>query len=104
MKTQRNEGHSKSFLFKKRYLGQYASGSAGGFKSISKAINQKRQVAYSTPDFFNLQAPNKHFVTESEDNAIKMKPWGNNMKHTLRLYIFLVFKSNCFLYVKGTTG
>lgn len=97
MKTQRNKGPSKSFLFRKHSLGQYTAGSLAGFKSISMAINQERQMAYCTPDFFNLQAPNKHLVMELEDNKIQMKSWGNNMNHTLRLYIFLLFQSQFFI-------
>lgn len=56
MKTQRNEGPPK--VFRKHSLGQYTAGSPAGFKSTSTAINQERQMAYCTPDFFNLQAPN----------------------------------------------
>lgn len=96
MKTQRNGGPSQSFPFRKHFLGQYTAGSPGGIKSISLAINQEQQMAYCSPDFFNLQAPNKLLVME--DNKIKMKPWGNNTNHTLRLYVFLVFQSHYPLY------
>lgn len=59
-------------------------------------------MAYCTPDFFNLQAPNKRLVMELEDNKIKMKPWGNKTNHTLRLY-FLSSKV-LVLHIKATTG
>lgn len=75
MKTQRNGGPSKSFPFRRHSWRQYTSGSLGGTKDISTAINQKQQMAYCSPDFFNLQAPNKRLVMELEDNKIKMKPW-----------------------------
>lgn len=88
IKTQRNGGSSQSFSFRKHSLGQYTAGSPGRIKSISTAINQEWQMAYCTPDCFNLQAPNGCLVMELEDNKIKMKPWGNNTNHTLRLYIF----------------
>lgn len=88
MNTQRNEGPSQSFPLRTLSLGQYIAGSLGGIKSISMAINQEWQMAYCTPDCFNLQAPNKHLVMKLEDNKVKMKPWGNNTSHTLRLYIF----------------
>lgn len=68
------------------------------------AINQKWQMAYCSPDFFSLQVPNKRLVMELEDNKIKMKPWGNNMNHTLKLYIFLGFQNHCSLYLKVSTG
>lgn len=105
MKTQRNEGPSRSFPFGKHSSsGQYISGSSGGFKSMPMAINQGWQMAYCCPDFFNLLAPNKCLVMELKNNKIKMKPWGNNMNHTLRLYfsslpksLFLIFKSNDWL-------
>lgn len=101
-KKQRNRGLSESFLFRKHSLGQYSAGSQGGFKSIYVAINQKCQMAYCTPDFFNWQAPNKHLIKELEDNNMKMKPWGNNMNHILRLYIFQSSKV-IVLYIKATT-
>lgn len=75
MKTQRNGDPSKYFLFRKHSLGHYTGGSPGGFKSLSMAINQEWQIAYCTPDFFNLQAPNKCLVMELEDNKIKTKSW-----------------------------
>ena len=65
------------------------------------AINQQRQTAYCSPDFFNLLAPNKRLVMELKNNKIKMKPWGNNMNHTFRLY-FLAFQSQGSLYLKAT--
>lgn len=109
MKTQRNGGPSKSFPFRKYSWRQDTSGSPGGFKSISVAINQEWQMAYCNPDFFNLQAPNTRLVMELEDNKIKMKPWGNNMNHTLRLYffslpksLFFIFKGNYWLTRKET--
>lgn len=85
MKTQRNGGPSRSFPFRKCSLGQDTLGSPEGLKSISKEIHQGWQMAYSSPDRSNLQAPNKRLVMESETNQIKrkMKPWGNNMNHTL---------------------
>lgn len=88
MKTQRIGGPSKSSPSGKHSSRQYTSGSLRGMKVISMAINQKWQMAYCSPDFFSLQVPNKRLVKELEDNKIKMKPWGNNMNHTLKLYIF----------------
>lgn len=76
MKTQRNGRPSKSFPFRRHSWRQYTSGSLGGTKDISTAINQKQQMAYCSPDFFNLQEPNKCLVMELKDNKIKMKPWG----------------------------
>lgn len=45
-------------------------------------------MARSSPDVFNLQVPNKRSVKESENNKMKMKPWGNNESLTLRLQFF----------------
>lgn len=88
MKTQRNGRPSKNFPFGKDSSRQYISGSPEGMKGISMAINQKQQRAYYSPDFFSLQLPKKRLVMGLEDNKIKMKPWGNNMNHTLKLHIF----------------
>lgn len=46
-------------------------------------------MASSSPAVFNLQVPNKLSVNESQNNKIKMKPWGNNMNHTLSLQLSL---------------
>lgn len=68
METQRNGSPSQSFPFREHSLEQYTAGSPGGLKSIPMAINQEQQMAYCTPDCFNLQAPNKRLVMELEDN------------------------------------
>ena len=98
MKTQRNEEPSRTFPFGKHSSGQYTSGSPGGFKSMPMAINQQRQTAYCSPDFFNLLAPNKRLVMELKNNKIKMKPWGNNMNHTFKLYFSSLPESGLFIF------
>lgn len=51
---------------------------SGRLRNLPKTTHGQGQVAPSGPACFNLQAPNKRLVMDSENNKMKMKmnPWG----------------------------